>query len=331
LEQRTKDLVRGGMSEPNARHEATVAAGWEAAAHLCLSGAMLGPRPALCEPGVQEQLLLSATQHADYRVSRVAELIASAATLAATLSDVQLQCQVLRGACFALTMAGECCNLPQALADAVCLLAGDDDAGRDGWGNPLSWEYILPPLAPAALFAALDEILAEAHGRGMGEEVLQAVAATLDPPLKAASQHMALSTAGRAWLVPRLTRAGLRLGAHCARPAPGALHRQLAGCWFGLGAAGGEEEVEDVAHAYFAAEHEQFGWGTQDVQAQRLQLAVMRAVRRGTALDVERTLSEQWAVQSQVGRWIPRAPVWQGDAGSMHRVREWECLLVVYR
>jgi hypothetical protein len=141
----------------------------------------------------------------------------------------------------------------------------------------------------------------EARGEGIAVEVLQAVVAALDPPGKAAPEHETLSMAGRAWLVPLLARAGLQLGAHRAQPNPDALQRQLAGCWLGLGAAGCEEEAEDMAHAYFAAVHEQFGWSAQGLQAQRLQLAAMRAVRRGTALDVRNALGEQWAVQSQVG------------------------------
>jgi hypothetical protein len=317
------------MDETSARHEAAAAASWTAAVQLCLTGAPLGPRPALCEPGVQEQLLLMATQHADHRTSRIGELVASAATMAAMLDDGYLHLQVLRGACFALTMAGERCNLPRALADTVCRLAGNDGAGPKGWGSPYCWENVLPPLAPAALFAALDEIWAEAHGQGIAVQVLQAVVAALDPPPEAASQHVVLSTAGRAWLVPRLACTGLRLGAHCGWPTLHALHRQLAGCWSGLGAAGGEEVVEDMAHAYFAAVHEKFGWGTQDLQAQRMQLAVMRAVRGGTALDLERALGEQWAVQCQVGGRMPRAPVWQWGACSMHRARDCKCRLVV--
>jgi hypothetical protein len=316
------EFLLDGEDTPSARHAATVDAGWGAALQLCLLGTPSGPRPALCEPGVQEQLLMMVTEHADHRVSRVGHLVAAAAKMAATLSDGQLHRQVLRGACFALIMAGESCNLPRALADAICRLAGNDGAGYDCWAAPFFLESVLPPLAPAALFAALDEIWAEAHGRGMAVEVLQAVVAALDPPPEPAPKHVVLPAAGRAWLVPRLACAGLQLGAHCGRPNRHALGRQLAGCWFGLGAAGGEEEAEDMAHAYIAAEHKKFGWGTQDLQAQRLQLAVVRAVRRGTALDVERALGEQWAVQSQVGGRIPEALVWLWGACCMNIARE---------
>ncbi|KIZ01411.1 hypothetical protein MNEG_6553 [Monoraphidium neglectum] len=305
LEQRVEDLVLGGLDESSARHEATVAAGWEAAVQLCLAGLPSCPRPALCDPRVQELLMRMATAHAGHREFRMGELIAAAATYAATLSDAQLLRQVLHGARFALTISGEGGKLPRALAEAVCRLTGNDGAGREGWGTADCWECDLPLLAPGALFAALDEIWEEARGKGVAVEVLQAVVATLVSPSEAAPQHATLSMAGRAWLAPRLARAGLQLDAQCAPPNSDALQRQLAGCWLGLGAAGGEEQAEDMAYAYFAAVHEHFGWSAQGLQSQRLQLAVMRAVRRGTALDVRNALSEQWALQSQVGGRIP--------------------------
>jgi hypothetical protein len=305
-----QDMVEAGTKFSHRELSATT--GWQAAVQLCLWGVPAGPRPALCHVGVQEKLLDLATSDYPAVVPRVGELIAGTAVAAAAAGKPFLLNQILMRLPDWLAARGKGFQHAQALAHAVCRLTSDDDAGSTGWGDPESWDEGLPPLASAALFAALDKIWAAARRGGIRIGLLQAVVAAAAPSSGAAPHPMTMSMAGRAWLVPHLARAGLRLGVLDAQPSFKALRRQLAGCSFGgvgphdcgpKGAWGGvfEEEVDNMAYAYCEGSTNADSWRLNLPRADRLQLAVMRSVRHGRASDVVHALDEQWDTQSQVG------------------------------